>query len=167
MSMASPTLRSSSSTVPGPRLSRLPTSIRARPSTAETWTGTSNTASRSAALRVSGSPPSDASAVACSVVCAAARSPSRSGSGILPSLSDIARASKGLDVGTRVLCLLAAAHGDVAVNGLRDQRFGRAPITCQTAVRPFDAAVAGGDLGLAEHDQTPFVAARARDVLQA
>src|SRR5208282_5205370 len=54
MSIASPTLRSSSSTVPGPSLSRSPISIRARPSTAETLTGTSNTASRSAAIRVVG-----------------------------------------------------------------------------------------------------------------
>src|SRR6266702_3020329 len=51
MSMASPTRRSSSSTVPGPSFSNSPISILERPSTAETCTGTSNTASRSAATR--------------------------------------------------------------------------------------------------------------------
>src|ERR1700761_5342823 len=49
MSMASPTLRSSSTTVFLPSLSSWLTSIELLPSTAETVTGTSNTASRSAA----------------------------------------------------------------------------------------------------------------------
>src|SRR3954463_1724856 len=51
MSIASPTRRSSSSTVPGPSFNNSLTSILERPSTAETCTGTSNTASRSAARR--------------------------------------------------------------------------------------------------------------------
>src|SRR5882724_4850966 len=49
MSMASPTLRSSSTMVPRPSLSSWLTSIPLLPSTALTVTGTSNTASRSAA----------------------------------------------------------------------------------------------------------------------
>src|SRR5215469_1149722 len=49
MSMASPTLRSSSTMVPRASLSSWLTSMALLPSTAETVTGTSNTASRSAA----------------------------------------------------------------------------------------------------------------------
>src|SRR6185503_11096426 len=50
MSMASPTLRSSSSTVPGPSFSSWATERLARPSTAEMLTGTSNTGARSTAV---------------------------------------------------------------------------------------------------------------------
>src|SRR5438445_819512 len=50
MSMASPTLRSSSTMVPRPSLSSWLTSMPLLPSTALTVTGTSNTASRSAAV---------------------------------------------------------------------------------------------------------------------
>src|SRR5690242_9619552 len=50
MSMASPTLRSSSTMVPLPSFSSWLTSIADLPSTAETVTGTSNTASRSWAI---------------------------------------------------------------------------------------------------------------------
>src|SRR5690606_13689709 len=51
ISTASPTCRSSSITVPVSSLSRAETGILVRPSTTDTRTGTSNTASRSAALR--------------------------------------------------------------------------------------------------------------------
>src|SRR5438093_1103045 len=50
MSMASPTRRSSSSTLPGPSFNRLATDRLALPSTAEMWTGTSKTGARSAAV---------------------------------------------------------------------------------------------------------------------
>jgi len=49
MSMASPTLRSSSSTLPWPSCSSWATDRLARPSTAEMFTGTSNTGARSEA----------------------------------------------------------------------------------------------------------------------
>src|SRR5471030_497355 len=56
MSMASPTLRSSSSTLPCPNCSSWATERWARPSTAEMLTGTSNTGARSVAVFSSPSP---------------------------------------------------------------------------------------------------------------
>src|SRR6185437_6250707 len=61
MSIASPTLRSSSSTLPWPSCNNWATERLARPSTAEMLTGTSKTGARSVALFSSSSPASSAS----------------------------------------------------------------------------------------------------------
>src|SRR5690242_10571492 len=155
MSIASPTLRSSSSTVPGPSLSRLPISMRARPSTAETWTGTSNTASRSAAVRVVG--PSGSGAIGTSALPAPA---SRLGSGTLPS-SFMRGSPQGF------LCIREAApRADVARHGLGDRCFGRGAVAVSAAVRPLDAAVANRDIRLGEDDEAALEAGGPCDRLE-
>src|SRR5271157_4535172 len=155
MSIASPTFRSSSSTVPGPSLRRSLISIRARPRMAETLTGTSNPASRSAALRVVDPSGSDAGGTSAS----AARS-SRLGSGTLPSSLILAT--------LRVLCCIghAAARADIAGDGFADCGVGRDGVAIDAAVRPFDPAVAGPDAGVAEHDEPPLEAVPASDVVE-
>src|ERR1700719_3582341 len=155
MSIASPTLRSSSSTVPGPSLRSSATSMRERPSTAETCTGTSNTASRSAAALLT---VSMSAAVARSGRMATSPPPSRSGSGTLASLSLIARPLLSFE--------RAAARGRVAVDHLADGGLGRRAVTHHAAVGPFDAAVAGRDVGLRQHDQAPREPVRARRLLE-
>src|ERR1700691_5352690 len=153
MSIASPTLRSSSSTVPGPSLSRSPISMRARPSTAETCTGTSNTASRSAAMRVVG--PSGSEETGISAWTAAF---SRSGSAILPS-SLIVGSPQRLVYGGE-----AAARADIARDRRADRRIGRGAVAVDAAVGPLDAAVADHDVGFGEHDQAALEALGAHDV---
>src|SRR5689334_6684190 len=144
MSIASPTLRSSSSTAPGPSLSNSPTSIRARPSTAETCTGTSNTASRSAALREA----SSLSAVTGPLWRGTTSGLlSSSGSGTLGS-SLMPQASKTFSTGA------AAAGRDVTLDRFADRGFGLAAVARNAAVRPFDAAVAERHAGLDQNDQT-------------
>src|SRR5271170_4356839 len=155
MSIASPTLRSSSSTVPGPSLSRSPISMRARPSTAETWTGTSNTASRSAAMRVVG--PSGSGA---SVAPIGAAPLSRLGSGILPS-SLIFGPPQHFVGGGEV-----AARADIAGDRFADRRIGRGAVAVDAAVRPFDAAVADRDIGFGHHHQAAREIAGANDVVE-
>src|SRR5712691_3398174 len=158
MSIASPTLRSSSSTLPGPSLRRSATSMRERPSTAETCTGTSNTASRSDApmLIVSMSVSGDSGAGRGAVISPAAP---RSGSGTLDSLSLIAQISRG-SVG------YCAAGGDVAAHRVADGAFGRGTIAHDAAVGPFDAAIAGRDLRLGEHDEASVEAAHAGNLVE-
>src|SRR5215469_14943292 len=156
MSIASPTLRSSSSTVPGPRLSSSPTSMWARPSTAETCTGTSNTASRSAAPRVFAS---------------AAAAASSTGSGIAPS-SPLRLGNGTWSVSAIVFSPAksqrhrAAARRDVAPDRLGDRRLGRGTVVLEPAVGPFDPAVAGRDLGLGHHHQASVEAACARHLFE-
>src|SRR5262249_2807347 len=142
MSIASPTLRSSSSTVPGPSLSRSPISMRARPSIAETWTGTSNTASRSAAMRVVG--PSGSGTTETSV---AAPPSSRLGSGTLASSLMLGPPQRFVRVGE------AAPRADIACDRGADGGVGRGHVAADAAVGPFDAAIADGDVGLGEYDQ--------------
>src|SRR5579883_108767 len=191
MSIASPTLRSSSSTVPGPSLSRSPISMRARPSTAETCTGTSNTASRSAATRDTG--PSG-SAIGGASTCASP--PSRFGSGTFGS-SAILRSpelvvagheqfvSAGARLrrvrlprcggchfrrrrraGARLAAGEIASGADVAVDGFADCLVGGGRIAVDAAVGPFDAAIAWRDVGLGEHDQAPLETAGAGDLVE-
>src|SRR5258708_38830167 len=155
MSMASPTLRSSSSTVPGPSLSRSPTYMRARPSTAETWTGTSNPASRSAAMRVVG--PSGPGTIGTS---ACPPPSSRLGSETLPS-------SLMLGSPQHFLCVGEAAPGaDIARDRAADRRVGRGGVAADAAVGPFDTAIADGDIGLGEPDQPALETFRAHDVVE-
>src|SRR5580698_1946458 len=155
MSIASPTLRSSSSTVPGPSLSRSPISMRARPSTAETWTGTSNTASRSAAMRVVG--PSGSGTIGTS---ACPPPSSRLGSGTLPS-------SLMLGSPQYFVCVGEAAPGaDIAGDRGADRRVGPGDVAADAAVRPFDAAIADGDIGLGEHDEAALKTFGAHDVVE-
>src|SRR4029079_15978636 len=148
MSIASPTLRSSSSTVPGPSLSRSPTSILARPSTAETCTGTSNTASRAAARRLT-SPPS-ASAFGSTGGMASAL-PSRSGSSTLL-----------LSLMARFLLPSFLGHGggvpraEIAADGVVDSEAGLASVAHNAAVGPFNLAVANGVARLGQHDKASF-----------
>src|SRR5579862_4847544 len=155
MSIASPTLRSSSSTDPGPSLSRSPISMRARPSTAETWTGTSNTASRSAAIRVVGP-----SGSATTVTSACAPASSRLGSGILPF---------SLIVGSpqRLVCVgRIAARARVTGDRHPDRRIRSGAVAVDAAVGPFDAAIAGRDVRLREHHQPALKVLGAHDVLE-
>src|SRR6266852_9422605 len=156
MSMASPTLRSSSSTAPGPSRKSSPTSMRARPSTADTFTGTSNSASRSAALL-----PVSAAAASPMISGGGAASLSRSGKGIL-SLSAIVRLSGHFkrDVEAR------PPDRDVAFDGFGDGGFGGGALALEPAVGPFDAAVAGRDLGFGHDHQPALEAARLRELLQ-
>src|SRR3954471_8318792 len=162
MSMASPTLRSSSSTVPGPSLSRSPTSILARPSTADTCTGTSNTASRSAAPRLVS--PLSASVFGSTGGIAPA-SWSRSGSGTLLSL--IARLliqpwsnlSKRGHRGGRPC-------PEVASNGIADGEVDLGRIADDPAVGPFDLAVADRDLRVGEHHEPALEAAAVGDLVE-
>src|ERR1700676_1079891 len=155
MSIASPTLRSSSRTVPGPSLRRSPISIRARPSTGDPCTGTSNTASRSEARRVvapSGSGASGASS--------GDPPPSRLGSGILP--SSLILGSPQHFVWRRQV----ASGVDIAGNRRADDRIGRGAVALDAAIRPFDAAVTDRDVGFGEHHQPALETARARDIVE-
>src|SRR5271163_168633 len=154
MSMASPTLRSSSSTFPGPSLSRSPISIRARPSTADTCTGTSNTASRSEAMRLV-SPSASASAG----ISTGIPPPSRLGSGIL--LSSLILGSP-----QHFMCRKVAARTDIAGNRLADRRIGRGGVARDTAIGPFDAAVADRDIRFGEHDEPALEVAHAHDIVE-
>src|SRR5215471_208400 len=149
MSMASPTLRSSSSTVPGPSFKSCPTSIRERPSTAETCTGTSNTASRSAALRPTLSP-SPGKLWGC-LRSLGAGSPSRFGNVIFLSPSVIAAASG---------CLLgpARARCEIAVHRIVNRMLDSGAIAYHSAICPFHTAIAGLNLGLGENHEPPFEA---------
>src|ERR1700733_2867151 len=155
MSIASPTFRSSSSTVPGPSFKRSPISIRARPSTAETCTGTSNTASRSEAMRLVA--PSGSGACVGSIGMPPL---SRLGSGILLS-SLILRPPQYF------LCRREVAAGaDIAGDRFADRCVGRRAVAVDAAVSPFNAAVADLDIRLGEHHQPALVMARAHDVLE-
>src|SRR5262249_31906692 len=152
MAIAPPTLRSSSSTVPGPRLSSSPTSMWARPSTAETCTGTSNTASRSAAPReaVSG-------AAARAAGSGTASSPARLGNGTLSSA--ILRFSPNS-------AFAAAACRNEATDRLGDRGLGHRAVALEAAVRPFDPAVARRNVVFGHHHQPALEAARAGNVLE-
>src|ERR1700722_5319897 len=155
MSIASPTLRASSSTVPGPSLSRSPISMRARPSTAETWTGTSNTASRSAAMRVVG--PSGSGTIGTS---ACPPPSSRLGNGTLPSSLMLGSPQHFMRVGE------GAPGADIVCDRGGDRRVGRGGVAADAAVRPFDAAIADGDIGLGQHDEAALKAFGAHDVVE-
>src|SRR5438477_1011304 len=162
MSIASPTLRSSSSTVPGPSLSKSPTSILARPSTADTCTGTSNTASRSAAPRLVS--PLSANVFG-STGGIAPDSGSRLGSGTLLSL--IARLLIQL---WRNLSKRGHRGGlpcpEVTSNGIADGEVGLVRVADDPAVGPFDLAIADRDLGLGDHHDAALEAAGAGDLVE-
>src|SRR5579863_428912 len=183
MSIASPTLRSSSSTVPGPSLRRLPMSMRARPSTADTCTGTSNTASRSEAMRVVGPSGSAASGGAST----ADPSSSRLGSGILPSslifrppelirarhqqfvCAGAAAADAGRvgSVAAHLECVgVAAARADIVRNRLVDRRLGGGAVAVDAAIGPFETAIAERDIGLGEHNEPAFEAPRPHNIVE-
>src|SRR5580698_7142549 len=130
-------------------------SMRARPSTAETWTGTSNTASRSAAMRVVG--PSGSGTIGTS---ACAPPSSRLGSGTLPS-------SLMLGSPQDFVCVGETAPGaDIARDRGADRRVRCGDVAADAAVRPFDAAIADGDIGLGKHDEAALKAFRAHDVVE-
>src|SRR6185437_6515065 len=155
MSIASPTLRSSSSTVPGPSRNSSPTSMRARPSTADTCTGTSNTASRSAAPRVVGSL-SGASAPASLTVGMPPFSRSGSGTFVSSLISRLLRSSMRR----------CGARRDVAGDHVVDDGEHRRPVAVHAAFAPFDAAVAGRERRVRLHHQAAFETARLRDLLE-
>src|SRR6476620_9092911 len=157
MSIASPTLRSSSNTAPGPRLSRLPTSIWARPSTAETWTGTSNTASRSAAPRLTDSE-SEGTSVPASGTTWTSPPFSRSGSGTFVSSSLIAASPE-------ILCGWRVARRNVPADHFVYGRRCRGLITVHAAIGPFDAAVAGCQCLIGRHGKPPFESTRTGNLL--
>src|SRR5215216_3349024 len=147
MSMASPTRRSSSSTVPGPSFNSSPTSILERPSTAETCTGTSNTASRSAAMREACS----SSLYARSSI-GGASAELRSGSGTCASVSLMVQSSWPLRSG-----LIPGRQ--IASDEFANLRFDGRAFQHYAAVGPFDPAVAGGDAGLGQDHQPALEAA--------
>src|SRR4029079_17691997 len=157
MSMASPTLRSSSSTAPGPSLSRLPTSICARPSTADTWTGTSNTASRSAAPRVTVSLSEGASVPASCTTCTSLPF-SRSGSGTLVSSSLIA-------VVSGILCGGHVAGRYVTGDRFIDHRCRCGIVPDDAAIDPFDTAVTWREALVGNDGKPAIEAAGPRDLL--
>src|SRR5882757_4000500 len=147
MSIASPTRRSSSSTVPGPNFNSSPTSILERPSTAETCTGTSNTASRSAAMREACS----SSLYATSSV-AGTSAALRSGSGTCASVSLMVQSSWPLSRG-----LIAGRH--VAPDKFVDLCFDRGALQHDAAIGPLDLAIAGVDVRLRQDHETAGEAA--------
>src|SRR5580698_528208 len=143
MSMDSPTRRSSSRTVPGPSFKSWPTSIFERPSTAETWTGTSKTASRSAATREACSsslkPTSSIDGVSAAL---------RSGSGTCPSVSLMTQPSWTLAAGRHVA---PDEFVDLCLDGRALQH--------DAAICPFDFAVAVGNRRFRQDHQASFEAA--------
>src|SRR5258705_9348210 len=153
MSMASPTRRSSSSTVPGPSFNSSPTSILERPSTAETCTGTSNTASRSAAMREACS----SSLYATSSV-AGTSAALRSGSGTCASVSLMVQSSWPLSRG-----LIAGRH--VAPDKFVDLCFDRRALEHDAAIGPLDPAISALDIRLGQDHQTALEAALFRQPL--
>src|SRR5882757_5508661 len=151
MSMASPTRRSSSSTVPGPSFSNSPISILERPSTAETCTGTSNTASRSAATREACSSSLYATSSIAGVSAAL-----RSGSGTCPSVSLMVQSSWSW--------FRLTAGRDVAPDKLVDLCFDRRALQHDAAVGPLDSTIAGHDLRLRQDHKTALEAASFRQL---
>src|SRR5882757_1881698 len=149
--MASPTRRSSSSTVPGPSLSNSPTSILERPSTAETCTGTSNTASRSAAMREACS-----SSLYATSSTEGASAALRSGSGTCASVSLMGLSSWPAG-------LIAGRH--VAPDKFVDLCLDRRALQHDAAVGPLDPAIAGLDLRLGQDHKTALEAALRRQLL--
>src|ERR1700761_4834052 len=143
MSMDSPTRRSSSSTVPGPSFNNCPTSILERPSTAETCTGTSKTASRSAAMREACS-----SSLYPTSLIGGASAPLRSGSGTCPSVSLITQPSWTLAAGRHVA---PDEFVDLCLDGRALQH--------DAAICPFNFAVAVGNRRLRQDHQASFEAA--------
>src|SRR6267143_6777985 len=152
MSMASPTRRSSSSTVPGPSFSNSPTSIFERPSTAETCTGTSNTASRSAATREACSSSLYATSSITDVSAAL-----RSGSGTCPSVSLMVHSSWSW------FRLTAGRY--IASDKFVDLGFDRRALQHYAAVGPLDSAVAGRDFRLRQDHKAALEAALFRQPL--
>src|ERR1043165_522824 len=128
--MASPTLRSSSTTVPRPSFRSWLTSIPDLPSTADTVTGTSNTASRSEALRLTSTAwpmsPNSSALASCGAPCEA-----RSGSSI----------SSLPDMGLLLLDVGRAIVGEAACDQLGQHGLDGGFATLGAAAAPLDAAV--------------------------
>src|SRR5262249_2177289 len=158
MSIDSPTLRSSSSTAPGPSFRSSPTSILARPSTAETCTGTSKTASRSAALRVVS--PSSINSAGC-ISAVTETSPSRFGSGTFDSWSLIARHL------SRPSGLAVTADPDVGRNPFPPCALRPGAVADPPAVCPLEPAVARRNVRFGKNDEPAFEPAHAGDLFQA
>src|SRR6195256_2348667 len=152
MSIASPTRRSSSSTVPGPSFSNSPTSIFERPSTAETCTGTSNTASRSAAIRETCSSSLYSTSSIDGVLAAL-----RSGSGTSASVSLMVQSSSPW------FRLVAGRY--VAPDKFVDLCFDRRALQHDAAIGPLDPAIAGLDFRLGQDHETALEAALFRQLL--
>src|SRR4029078_8936280 len=157
MAMASPTLRSSSRTAPGPSLSRFPTSMWARPRTAETWTGTANTASRSAAPRLTVSLSEGARRPASCTTCTSLPF-SRSGSGTLVSSSLIAVVSE-------ILCGGHVAGRYVTGDRFIDPRCRCRGVANNAAVDPFDTAVTWCEVFVGNDGKPAIEAACSCDLL--
>src|SRR5215831_4729724 len=151
MSIASPTLRSSSSTLPWPSCSSWATDRLARPSTAEMFTGTSNTGARSVAVFSSPSP--------------------RPGAGASPS---VVNSSSFRSVSSAIGRLLAKGSGGVgrqrlgvqALGGERAfQRLGDAHrrargIESRRAVAPVQHERGGGEVRVVAQDDLSGIANR-------
>src|SRR5580692_6108900 len=60
----------------------------------------------------------------------------------------------------------AAPGADIARDRGADRRVGRGDVAADAAVRPFDAAIADGDIGLGEHDEAALKTFRAHDVVE-
>src|SRR5690242_15072821 len=129
----------------------------ARPNTAETCTGTSNTASRSAAPRSTGSLSEGASVPESCTTCTSLLF-SRSGSGTLVSSSLIA-------VVSGILCGRHVAGRYVASDCFIDRRCCCSIVTDDAAVGPFDTAVTWRESFVRNDGQPAIEAACVCDLL--
>src|SRR5579871_5898669 len=150
MSIASPTLRSSSSTLPWPSCSSCATERLARPSTAEMFTGTSNTGARSLAVFSSPSPTG------------VATMPSGPNSSSFRSVSSAMRGlvveREGRIEGERLG--VQALGGERAFEGLGDAPCGGGRIERGRAVAPVEDEGGAGELGVVAHHDLAGVADR-------
>src|SRR5215472_4081702 len=151
MSIASPTLRSSSSTLPWPSCSSWATDRCARPSTAEMFTGTSNTGARSLAVFSSPSPSPGAGV-----------SPSAANSSSFKSVSSaIGRLlAKGSGQVRRQRLGVQALGGERAFQGLGDAQRGAGRIERRRAVAPVQHERGGGKIRIVAQDDLSGIADR-------
>src|SRR3954469_9088995 len=149
MSMASPTLRSSSTTVPRPSFSSWLTSMPLLPRTAETVTGTSNTASRSAAECFG------VASIGASVLSSAAAPP--------PPASWLRSGRSTLSVAMELSFHLRKTAGNQGCEGFFDDGFA----AFGAAAAPLDAAIGARHGGGGGDHQAAFITFLMGDIGQA
>src|SRR5581483_9156887 len=150
MSMASPTLRSSSTMVPRPSFRSWLTSMPLLPRTAETVTGTSNTASRSAAE--------------CFGVASAGASVLSSAAALAPPASWLRSGRSTLSVAMGLsFHLMRKTAGNQGGEGFFDDGFA----AFGAATAPLDAAIGARHGGIGRDHQAAFIAFLMRDIGQA
>src|SRR5580704_12510442 len=85
---------------------------------------------------------------------------SRLGNGTLPSSLMLGSPQDFVRVGD------AAPGADIVGDRGADRRIGRGDVAADAAVRPFNAAIADGDVWLGEHDEAALKTFRAHDVVE-